>query len=63
MKFETLSEFLARIGSRVHAVVGNESLAFVPDSQRFNAYLLDDYLVSGSYSAQQIGFVLRPVAE
>ena len=60
---ETLSEFLARIGSRVHATVGNELLAFIPDNQRFAAYLLADFVVSGSYSAQQIGFVPRPVAE
>ena len=60
---ETLSEFLARIGSRVHATAGNESLAFIPDEHRPAAYRLSDCIVSGSYSAQQLGFVPCPVIE
>jgi hypothetical protein len=60
---ETLSEFLARIGSRVHAIHGNESLAFIHDKHRPAAYRLSDCVVSGSYSAQQIGFTPVTVAE
>lgn len=56
---ETLSEFLSRIGSRIHATVGNESLVFVPDEYRRDAYRLSDFVVTGSYSAQQLGFMPR----
>lgn len=56
---ETLSAFLGRIRSRVHATIGNESLAFIPDEHRAAAFDLSDHVVTGSYSAMQLGFMKR----